>query len=77
MDAVHQGALTRFHDDISAYLTRRMLAVYRGESLANQDLTISCWENTQDPYTLHFDISRDKDPIFQCTLEFYEPKTEI
>ena len=76
MDAIHHGYLSGFHDDIAQYLTKRMRALYKGESNAGQELTVSCWENSEDPYILHFDISREEESIFQCTLEFYEPLTE-
>ncbi len=73
MDAIHHKKLSRFHDDITSYLTKRMRALYKGESRAGHELSVACWENTQDPFTLHFDISKEGETLFQCTLEFYEP----
>ena len=72
MDAVYHEKLTNFFGDIFLYNTREMESLYRGESRAGDQLVITCWENEDDPWVLHFDIKKDDTDIFQATINFFD-----
>ena len=71
MDAVVKGHLSKFKDDILNYNVKLMEISYKGESLANDELKVLTWENLENPWKLHFDISKNGTCIFQNTIEYY------
>lgn len=74
MDAVSKGFFSKLSDDILLYPVKKMEISYKGESVANDELTVKCWESDADPFLIHFDISRDGKTLFQNSIEFFAPK---
>ena len=74
-DGIVKNYYAKFHDDILQYHVKSMDIMYRGESKAGDRLDVKSWENPDDPYLLHFDISVVGKTIFQNSMHFYEPLT--
>lgn len=73
MDGIVDGQFQKFTGDILQYHVKSIQLAYKGESLARDTLDITVWEDAINAYILHFDVKKDKNTIFQSTMEFYEP----
>ncbi len=75
MEGLVKGRLVKFHGDIHVYSyhVKKLQAMYRKETLAGDVLDVAVWQNTDNPFLLHFDISKNADTVFQCSMEFYDP----
>lgn len=71
MDAVRNNLYTGFHDDILKYNVRGFESTYKGESQARDLLTVVTWQNSQNPFLLHFSIEKDGKVIYQSSVEFF------
>ena len=74
LDATHAGFFTRVKGDFLTYNVNKMDISYRGESVANDLLTVHVWENEENPFVLHFTITKNDTLIFQNTITLFEPK---
>ena len=77
MDALQAGFYSKFTpgDDILRYHVKKLQIAFKGETKAGDILSVRTWENTENPFVLHFDIGKDGKTINQNTMEFYEPET--
>ncbi len=74
MDAMHQGVFSKLTGEITNYHIGKTRVLYKGESKACDNLHVHTWENTNNPYILHFQIEKDGILIHQNTVHFIEPQ---
>lgn len=71
MDACVSGIYSKIKDDILQYHVKSMEIAYKGETKAADELDIETWEDENDPYQLHFIISKNGTTVFQNTVSFF------
>lgn len=74
MDAMTRGELSKFSGDIYTHHVKKMQTLYKGETKAGDVISISTWEDTEDPFKVRFDMKKDGATVFQCSMEFFEPR---
>ena len=74
MDGMQTGYFSKLSGDITDYHVHKFSILFKGESVAKDDLKVHVWENGDNPYILHFEIDKDGKPIHQNTIQFYEPR---
>lgn len=70
LDGHANGYFTKYQE---GFWVKSMDISYRGESMPGDQLKIKCWEEANNPYLLHFDISLKDTTIFQSSIMFFEP----
>ncbi|XP_067686416.1 uncharacterized protein [Haliotis asinina] len=70
--AIEKGCMGSVTKDVVKRGIKSMRNTYIGESLENDDLTIWVWASEQDDRTVHFDIQKLGQSIFQSTFVYHD-----
>ncbi|XP_071103708.1 uncharacterized protein [Haliotis cracherodii] len=70
--AIEKGCLGALTKDVVKRGIKSMRNTYIGESLENEELTIEVWSSDQDDRTVHFDIQKLGQSIFQSTFVYHD-----
>ncbi|XP_071103007.1 uncharacterized protein [Haliotis cracherodii] len=70
--AIEKGCLGALTKDVVKRGIKSMRNTYMGESLENDELTIGVWASDQDDRTVHFDIQKLGQTIFQSTFVYHD-----
>ncbi|CAH1774402.1 unnamed protein product [Owenia fusiformis] len=69
--AIANKAFKNFEMDICRYEIKSMSNLFKGESRANDVLTVFTWEDNSERKTIHFEIIKNDNPIFHSTMVYY------
>jgi len=69
--AALSGTLKNFSGNTEFRNIRKMTNLYLAETLPGDRLTVSTWEDTEDPCALYFIIRKDGSTVFRSKFIYY------
>ncbi|XP_046563539.1 uncharacterized protein LOC124272415 [Haliotis rubra] len=70
--AIEKGCMGAVNKDVVKRGIKSMRNTYIGESLENDELTVWVWASDQDDRTVHFDVQKLGQSIFQSTFVYHD-----
>ncbi|XP_006817077.1 uncharacterized protein LOC102808960 [Saccoglossus kowalevskii] len=68
--AARERVYSIIRKDVTEYQVRDISLTYLGESLLNDKLLVTSWEDNRNPHIVYFVIHKDKRLIFWCSINF-------
>ena len=71
MKASYSGFYSHFKQDLMTYKIKKVVVLFRGETLPGTKLDVYTWEDKSDDKIVYFKIKRNEEHIIDCTVCYY------
>ena len=72
MDVAVAGGYTKLSNDVLRHHVKDMEIIFMKEMWAGDKMQVAAWENPDDPYKVHFNISEAGSTVCQSTVTFHQ-----